>query len=127
MILPFTYLQASLIASNAVNTLTKIVLTNDDGWAVAQIRAQNDALKAAGYDVRTGFVTRFYDAKKLISCSSIHMHRLTFLLQLRINPEKGPVPLLPSQSPNRANSIRVLLDHRRKDSIAVMVSLYSTN
>ncbi|KAJ6526614.1 survival protein sure-like phosphatase/nucleotidase [Mycena vulgaris] len=29
----------------------KIVVTNDDGWAVAQIRAQNDALKAAGYDV----------------------------------------------------------------------------
>ncbi|OCH88510.1 sure-like protein [Obba rivulosa] len=29
----------------------KIVLTNDDGWAVAQIRAQNDALKEAGFDV----------------------------------------------------------------------------
>ena len=29
----------------------KIILTNDDGWAVAQIRAQNDALKAAGFDV----------------------------------------------------------------------------
>ncbi|KAI0085583.1 sure-like protein [Irpex rosettiformis] len=28
-----------------------IVLTNDDGWAVAQIRAQNDALKAAGFSV----------------------------------------------------------------------------
>ena len=28
-----------------------IVLTNDDGWAVAQIRAQNDALKAAGFNV----------------------------------------------------------------------------
>ncbi|KAJ7079768.1 sure-like protein [Mycena belliarum] len=29
----------------------KIVLTNDDGWAVAIVRAQNDALKTAGYDV----------------------------------------------------------------------------
>jgi len=29
----------------------KIVLTNDDGWAVAQIRAQYDALKTAGFDV----------------------------------------------------------------------------
>ena len=29
----------------------KIVLTNDDGWAVAQIRAQFDALEAAGFDV----------------------------------------------------------------------------
>ncbi|EMD35005.1 hypothetical protein CERSUDRAFT_96919 [Gelatoporia subvermispora B] len=28
-----------------------IVLTNDDGWAVAQIRAQNDALVAAGFNV----------------------------------------------------------------------------
>ncbi|KAI0689378.1 survival protein sure-like phosphatase/nucleotidase [Cytidiella melzeri] len=31
--------------------VTKIVLTNDDGWAVAQIRAQYDALVAAGYNV----------------------------------------------------------------------------
>lgn len=30
-----------------------IILTNDDGWAVAQIRAQNDALNAAGFDVST--------------------------------------------------------------------------
>ncbi|KAH0579869.1 hypothetical protein H2248_002697 [Termitomyces sp. 'cryptogamus'] len=29
----------------------KIVLTNDDGWAVAQIRSEYDALKAAGYKV----------------------------------------------------------------------------
>ncbi|ESK96805.1 acid phosphatase [Moniliophthora roreri MCA 2997] len=29
----------------------KIVLTNDDGWATAMIRAQNDALKSAGYNV----------------------------------------------------------------------------
>ncbi len=29
-----------------------IVLTNDDGWAVAQIRAQNNALIAAGFNVR---------------------------------------------------------------------------
>lgn len=31
----------------------RIVLTNDDGWAVAQIRAEFDALVAAGHDVRT--------------------------------------------------------------------------
>ena len=29
----------------------KIVLTNDDGWAVAQIRAQFDSLEDAGYNV----------------------------------------------------------------------------
>jgi len=30
---------------------TKVVLTNDDGWAVAQIRAEYDALRAAGFKV----------------------------------------------------------------------------
>ncbi|PPQ98482.1 hypothetical protein CVT26_013883 [Gymnopilus dilepis] len=30
---------------------TQIILTNDDGWAVAQIRAEYTALKAAGYKV----------------------------------------------------------------------------
>lgn len=30
---------------------SKIVLTNDDGWAVAQIRAQYAALKSSGFDV----------------------------------------------------------------------------
>lgn len=30
---------------------TKILVTNDDGWAVAQVRAQYDALVAAGFDV----------------------------------------------------------------------------
>ena len=29
-----------------------LILTNDDGWAVAQIRAQRDALVDAGFDVR---------------------------------------------------------------------------
>jgi 5'-nucleotidase len=31
---------------------TRVVLTNDDGWAVAQIRAEYAALKAARYQVR---------------------------------------------------------------------------
>ncbi|KDR74031.1 hypothetical protein GALMADRAFT_250756 [Galerina marginata CBS 339.88] len=30
---------------------TKVVLTNDDGWATAQIRAQYGALRSSGYDV----------------------------------------------------------------------------
>lgn len=45
----------SLLALVTVVTATNIVLTNDDGWAVAQIRAQNTALKNAGYTVRTSF------------------------------------------------------------------------
>ncbi|KAJ8075035.1 hypothetical protein PM082_019362 [Marasmius tenuissimus] len=30
---------------------TKILVTNDDGWATAMVRAQNEALKQGGYDV----------------------------------------------------------------------------
>lgn len=37
-----------LVASNAANLL----LTNDDGWAVAMIRAQFEALTAASHSVR---------------------------------------------------------------------------
>ena len=33
-----------------------ILLTNDDGWATAQIRAQNNALKAALFNVRCSAV-----------------------------------------------------------------------
>ncbi|KAI0085587.1 sure-like protein [Irpex rosettiformis] len=48
----FPYVQIALSALNATTHYpTKLVLTNDDGWAVAQIRAQNDALKTAGFDV----------------------------------------------------------------------------
>ncbi|KLO08832.1 sure-like protein [Schizopora paradoxa] len=40
-----------LLAVALVKAQTKIVLTNDDGWAVANIRAQNSALIAAGFNV----------------------------------------------------------------------------
>ncbi|KAI0789202.1 sure-like protein [Abortiporus biennis] len=45
--LPFVL---SLLAATLVNS-QNIVLTNDDGWAVAQIRAQFDALTTAGFNV----------------------------------------------------------------------------
>ena len=35
----------------AVTSAKNILLTNDDGWAVAQIRAQFSALVEAGHDV----------------------------------------------------------------------------
>lgn len=41
-------LAISLISTGSA---TNIVLTNDDGWAVAQIRAEYAALKTAGYNV----------------------------------------------------------------------------
>lgn len=37
---------------------SNIVLTNDDGWAVALVRAQNDALKAAGHNVGVNLLYR---------------------------------------------------------------------
>lgn len=40
-----------LLWATAAVQCTNILLSNDDGWAVAQIRAQNDALTAAGFSV----------------------------------------------------------------------------
>ena len=57
-----------LLALTALVLLTissfaqKIILSNDDGWAVAQIRAQNTALRAAGFNV--GVILSHYDAAK---------------------------------------------------------------
>ena len=38
----------ALTAITSVNAVWNILQTNDDGWAVANIRAQNNALNAAG-------------------------------------------------------------------------------
>jgi len=43
---------------------TKIVLTNDDGWAVAQIRSEYVALKAAGYEVSL-------EPSHLLACANV--------------------------------------------------------
>ena len=42
---------ASLLLSASSALAQKIVLANDDGWAIAQIRAQWEALHAANFDV----------------------------------------------------------------------------
>ncbi|PPQ65456.1 hypothetical protein CVT24_010787 [Panaeolus cyanescens] len=47
----FTSVYLSLALVTLSSAQTKVVLTNDDGWAVAQIRDEYEALKAAGYDV----------------------------------------------------------------------------
>lgn len=46
-----TFVSLVLLCSVAVTAATNILLTNDDGWAVAQIRAQFSAIDAEGYDV----------------------------------------------------------------------------
>ena len=51
---PFTYVQvalSALLATTQLQSKARLLLTNDDGWAVAQIRAQHDALRIAGYPV----------------------------------------------------------------------------
>lgn len=69
-------LLASLVA--LVQT-QKIVLTNDDGWAEAQIRAQFEELVNAGYEVRYPYSMC---CSALIEISS---HRLSCPLQLLIS------------------------------------------
>ena len=54
---PFTYVQvalSALLATTQLQSKARLLLTNDDGWATAQIRAQNDALNAAGFNVCGG-------------------------------------------------------------------------
>ncbi|KAL1938969.1 hypothetical protein VTO73DRAFT_11122 [Trametes versicolor] len=46
-----TSLLVLVLSTAAATSASKVVLTNDDGWAVAQIRAQRDALVEAGHDV----------------------------------------------------------------------------
>ena len=49
MQLPTLSVVLSLLAKAVISQ--KIVLTNDDGWAVAQIRAQFNTLNSAGFNV----------------------------------------------------------------------------
>lgn len=49
-------LLASLLLSSSSVLAQKIVLANDDGWAIAQIRAQWEALHAANFDVSSTFL-----------------------------------------------------------------------
>lgn len=88
-----------------LSSAVKVVLTNDDGWATAQIRAQYEALTAAGYDVSP-------------SGLQAHYFKLTWLACLRLyspvphitNPEVVPTPFLQRQQSSAASSIRVLMD-----------------
>ena len=52
MVASFLLTSAAILATIAsANGATKVVLTNDDGWAVANIRAKYNALVNAGFDV----------------------------------------------------------------------------
>ncbi|KAL0952794.1 hypothetical protein HGRIS_007019 [Hohenbuehelia grisea] len=45
------FVTLTLLAARVDGKGAKIILTNDDGWATAQVRAQYDALKSRGFDV----------------------------------------------------------------------------
>ena len=48
-----SFLTFGLLSVSAIGVSgTTVVQTNDDGWAVANIRAHFDAFQSAGYDVR---------------------------------------------------------------------------
>lgn len=49
---PFAVL---LFVTTVVTARVKLVLSNDDGWAAANIRSQNAALELAGYNVSRCF------------------------------------------------------------------------
>lgn len=76
---------APLLALASIVRSTQIVLTNDDGWAVAQIRAQKDALTAAGHKVRLLSIPRgecspmpFYAGHSVCTCRGPVWDRLIF-------------------------------------------------
>jgi 5'-nucleotidase len=43
------------LAATTVPAQVKVVMSNDDGWAVANIRAQFEAFEDAGFNVRYSF------------------------------------------------------------------------
>ena len=47
----FSPIAVLLFVTTVVTARVKVVLSNDDGWAAANIRAQNAALELAGYNV----------------------------------------------------------------------------
>ena len=54
-------LQLVLLAMlGTVGSAQRIAISNDDGWATAQVRAEFNALNAAGYDVHPSHVVLCY-------------------------------------------------------------------
>ena len=96
-----------------------VILTNDDGWAVAQIRAQFDALNAAGFNV---CVSAFHNNQGSLdnlrtsrpSCQHPHFR----------NRVLGLLPPLRLLSISLANSTPALPVHLLQVPTPPIVSLY---
>ena len=68
-----------------------IVLTNDDGWAVAQIRAEFNALEAAGFQVGFGTLLSLQSApsRRLIFRCLVCSYRPSYQPRRRSSLERG--------------------------------------
>ena len=72
----------SLAFSFAPASAQNLVISNDDGWATAQIRAQYEALTDAGYDVSLHDTVSFFGSNRCIGrlvlpCAESIRQRLT--------------------------------------------------
>ena len=86
----------------------KVLLTNDDGWAVAQVRAEYDALKAAGHNVRFAYLPSSSHAKQTSrwSClplqttdqAAVHQAKRPRWSQVAANSRRAQGTHLPSVS-----------------------------
>ena len=114
MFLAFLLFALPLFTDAKKDERTKIVLTNDDGWAVAQIRSEYAAFKKAGYKVGLELSHRWP-----VPMSS----RSSFPLRRRTNPVPGRAPLPQPPSPSLASTIRVPLARLQKGLMHQIVSV----
>lgn len=119
--LPFSKMRSQsilvpLLAFAAAVDATKVVLTNDDGWAVAQIRAQKNALTSAGFDVRSDHSELWTVCVLMIPIRSYS--------QLLLSTSQGPGHLRKHQpsSPRLASIIHAQLVLQLKVLMLLIVS-----
>lgn len=114
----FTLLRAAVTVSCVSVALGRnLLLTNDDGWAVAQIRAQYKELTDAGFDVRRSHLT--------IVCIVVNlflMRRSYCRAQLRTCQAPVHRPPLQLSSLFLASTTLVLWVRHPRDSMPATVS-----
>ena len=112
---------ATLLLCAASAALSQnVILTNDDGWAVAQIRAQFNALNAAGFNVR---VSAFHNNQG--SLDNLHTSRPSCQHPHFRNRVLGLLPPLRLLSISLANSTPALPVHLLQVSTHLIVSVLS--
>ena len=112
---------AFVVLAATLASAKRIVISNDDGWATAQIRAQFNSLVAAGHDVRSHsfFIiyyrasNRIYHFKVILSCpadnESAH-GALEIIATPRLTPcEFNSCPAGASTGNNASDSMHIYL------------------